>query len=155
MRKRPVKERIKDFVEVALGLSKEEAIKEAKRCLQCKKPLCIKGCPVQINIPKFIKEIAEERFDDAIKTLKETNSLPGICGRVCPQENQCEAFCVLGKKGKPIDIGALERFASDWEMKNEGRRTRDDGTKSKHEPNCLRKQTGGTRWQLSVQVLQV
>ncbi|MCK4904743.1 NADPH-dependent glutamate synthase [bacterium] len=126
MKRRPVKERIKDFGEVALGFSKEEAIAEAKRCLQCKKPLCIKGCPVQINIPKFIKEIAEEKFSDAIKTLKETNSLPGICGRVCPQETQCEMFCVLGKKGKPIDIGSLERFASD-EGKNEGRGTRDEG----------------------------
>jgi glutamate synthase (NADPH/NADH) small chain len=119
MEKRPIKERIKNFKEVALGLAKEEAIKEAKRCLQCKKPLCVKGCPVQINIPKFIKEISEERFEDAIKTLKATNSLPGICGRVCPQENQCEALCVLGKKGKPINIGALERFASDWEMRDQ------------------------------------
>ncbi|MBU0533855.1 MAG: NADPH-dependent glutamate synthase [Candidatus Omnitrophica bacterium] len=117
MRKRPVEERIKDFEEVALGFSKEEAIAEATRCLQCKKPLCINGCPVQINIPKFIKEIAEEKFSNAIKTLKETNSLPGICGRVCPQETQCEMFCILGKKGKPIDIGTLERFASDWEIK--------------------------------------
>jgi glutamate synthase (NADPH/NADH) small chain len=118
MKKRPAKKRIKNFKEVALGFSREEAIKEAKRCLQCKKPLCIKGCPVLINIPKFIKEISEGRFDDAIKTLKETNSLPGICGRVCPQENQCEALCVLGKKGIPINIGALERFASDWEMRS-------------------------------------
>jgi glutamate synthase (NADPH/NADH) small chain len=118
MKKRPAKERIKNFKEVALGLSKEEAIKEAKRCLQCKKPLCIKGCPVRINIPKFIKEIAQGKFGEAIKTLKETNSLPGICGRVCPQETQCEMFCVLGKKGKPIDIGTLERFISDWEMKS-------------------------------------
>ncbi|MFH1548569.1 MAG: dihydropyrimidine dehydrogenase, partial [Candidatus Omnitrophota bacterium] len=110
MNKRPVEERIKDFVEVALGFSKKEAIAEATRCLQCKKSLCINGCPVQINIPKFIKEIAEEKFSDAIKTLKETNSLPGICGRVCPQETQCEMFCILGKKGKPIDIGTLERF---------------------------------------------
>ena len=119
MNKRPVKERIKDFEEVALGFSKEEAIAEAKRCLQCKKPLCINGCPVQINIPKFIKEIAESKFSDAIKTLKETNSLPGICGRVCPQESQCEMFCILGKKGKPIDIGTLERFASDWEIQSQ------------------------------------
>lgn len=134
MRKRPVKKRIKNFEEVALGFNKEEAIKEAKRCLQCKKPLCIKGCPVLINIPKFIKEISEGRFDDAIKTLKETNSLPGICGRVCPQENQCEALCVLGKKGIPINIGALERFASDWGMKNEGRGTKDEGRSKKRKP---------------------
>ena len=131
MNKRPAKERIKDFEEVAIGFSKEEAIAEAKRCLQCKNPPCIKGCPVQINIPKFIKEIAEEKFSDAIKTLKETNSLPGICGRVCPQETQCEKFCVLGKKGKPIDIGSLERFASDEGMKNDGRRTIDERRKNK------------------------
>ncbi len=113
MTKRPVKERIKNFEEVASGYSRQEAIAEAKRCLQCKKPLCVNGCPVQINIPKFIKEISEGKFDEAIKTLKEANNLPGICGRVCPQEIQCEALCVLGKKGKPIDIGTLERFASD------------------------------------------
>ena len=135
MSKRPAKERIKDFKEVALGFSKEEAIKEAKRCLQCKKPLCIKGCPVQINIPKFIKEIAESKFSDAIKTLKETNSLPGICGRVCPQETQCEMFCILGKKGKPIDIGTLERFASDEGIKNEERRMKDERrTNEKQKP---------------------
>lgn len=132
MKKRPAKERIKNFKEVALGLSKEEAIAEAKRCLQCKKPLCIKGCPVQINIPKFIKEIAQGKFNEAIKTLKETNSLPGICGRVCPQETQCEMFCVLGKKGKPIDIGSLERFASDEEMKSDRRpKTKDQRPKDK------------------------
>ncbi|MDD5455341.1 MAG: NAD(P)-binding protein, partial [Candidatus Ratteibacteria bacterium] len=119
MKKRPAKERIKNFDEVALGFGTEEAIAEAKRCLQCKKPVCIKGCPVQINIPKFIKEIAEGKFEEAIKTLKETNNLPGICGRVCPQETQCEMFCVLGKKGKPIDIGTLERFAADWDIKNQ------------------------------------
>jgi len=143
MRKRPVKERIKNFQEVALGYSREEAIAEAKRCLQCKKPLCVNGCPVQINIPKFIKEIAEGKFGEAIKTLKETNNLPGICGRVCPQETQCEALCVLGKRGKPrrsekhqrgkaIDIGTLERFASDQDR---GQRTEDRKQKSyKQEP---------------------
>ncbi len=122
--KRPVmpnrspRERIKDFNSVALGLEAEQATVEAIRCLQCKKPLCVKGCPVEIDIPAFIKYIAEENFAEAINKLKEKNNLPAICGRVCPQEDQCEKACVLAKKLDPIAIGSLERFAADCEMKS-------------------------------------
>ncbi len=108
-------ERIKDFNEVDLGFTKEEAVAEAKRCLQCKKPLCIAGCPVGINIPAFIKAIAEEKFDEAVAIIKEDNMLPAICGRVCPQETQCQGKCILGKKETPISIGHLERFVADNE----------------------------------------
>ncbi|AEM79847.1 NADPH-dependent glutamate synthase [Thermoanaerobacter wiegelii] len=104
-----------NFNEVALGYSEEEAVSEAQRCLQCKKPGCVEGCPVQVQIPQFIKRIAERDFEGAIKIIKETNSLPAICGRVCPQEAQCEKNCVLGKVGEPVAIGRLERFAADWE----------------------------------------
>ncbi len=109
--------RIKNFNEVTLGYSEEDAVKEAARCLNCKKPFCVKGCPVEIDIPGFIKLIKEKRFEDAIDKIKEKNSLPAICGRVCPQETQCEELCVLGKKGEPVAIGRLERFAADWERK--------------------------------------
>lgn len=112
----PIK-RIKNFDEVALGYTKEQAVKEANRCLQCKKPSCIEGCPVEIDIPAFIKEIKNGDFDEAIKIIKDKNSLPAICGRVCPQETQCEELCVLSKKGEPVAIGRLERFAADWERK--------------------------------------
>jgi glutamate synthase (NADPH/NADH) small chain len=112
------KERIKNFHEVALGYSLEDALKEASRCLQCKDSPCIKGCPVYIDIPAFIKLIKEAKFDEAIKKIKEKNNLPAICGRVCPQENQCEKFCVMGKKFEPVGVGRLERFAADWEIKN-------------------------------------
>lgn len=107
------KERIRDFFEVALGLSKDEAEAEAKRCLQCKDAQCQKGCPVGIEIPAFIKLIKEGRQKEALEKIKEKNNLPAICGRVCPQEDQCEAQCVLNKKKIPINIGALERYASD------------------------------------------
>jgi len=116
MREQKPEERIKNFNEVALGYTEEEAVKEAARCLNCKKPLCVSGCPVEIDIPGFITAIKEKNFSEAIRILKEKNSLPGICGRVCPQEDQCEKMCILGKKNKAIDIGALERFAADWEM---------------------------------------
>ena len=109
------KVRIKNFTEVALGYDKDEAVREAKRCLQCKNAPCSKNCPVNVNIPGFIKLIAEEKFSDAAKKIKETFSFPAICGRVCPQETQCELKCVLGIKGKPVAIGHLERFAADWE----------------------------------------
>ena len=118
MRKIPLEERRKTFKEVALGFKKEEAIKEAKRCLQCKTPSCIKGCPVEIDIKGFIKFIAQGKFKEAIKKIREKNSLPAVCGRVCPQENLCERSCVLNKKGAPIKIGYLERFVADWERKN-------------------------------------
>ncbi len=110
------KERVYNFKEVCLGYAKEEAMQEASRCLQCKKPLCVEGCPVNINIPKFIRLIKENKFDDSIKVIKETNNLPGVCGRVCPQEEQCEKACILGKKNDPVNIGKLERFAADFEI---------------------------------------
>uniref|UniRef100_A0A7V3YEV3 NADPH-dependent glutamate synthase n=1 Tax=Candidatus Caldatribacterium californiense TaxID=1454726 RepID=A0A7V3YEV3_9BACT len=115
MPQRPVKERIRDFFEVPLGLPEDVAVEEARRCLQCKKPSCVKGCPVEIDIPGFIGLLGEGRFDEAIAKIKEKNSLPAICGRVCPQEDQCEKECVLGKKGQPIAIGYLERFLADYE----------------------------------------
>jgi len=115
---RPADVRVRDFKEVDTGLSADEAIAEAERCLQCKKPLCVKGCPVCIDIPAFIREVAEGDFTGAARTLKEQNMLPAICGRVCPQETQCEGACVLGIKETPIRIGALERFVADWERQN-------------------------------------
>ena len=108
-------ERIKNFDEVALGYRIQTAVEEASRCLQCKKPLCNQGCPVGINIPGFIKHIVEGDYASGVRKIKETNALPAICGRVCPQEEQCEKTCVLGKKEAPIAIGRLERFLADWE----------------------------------------
>lgn len=110
--------RTKNFQEVALGYTKEQAVQEAKRCLQCKKPQCVAGCPVNVQIPDFIKKIAEEDFEGAISIIKQTNNLPAICGRVCPQEEQCEKKCILGKKGESVAIGRLERFAADYALKN-------------------------------------
>jgi glutamate synthase (NADPH/NADH) small chain len=104
-----------NFNEVALGYTEEQAIEEASRCLQCPKPQCVPGCPVEIDIPAFIKLIREGKFDEAVKKIKEKNSLPAICGRVCPQEEQCQMNCVLGKVGDPVNIGRLERFVADWE----------------------------------------
>ncbi|MGV8059525.1 MAG: NADPH-dependent glutamate synthase [Smithellaceae bacterium] len=112
--------RICNFEEVPFGYSEETAIKEAKRCIQCKKPGCIAGCPVDVKIPEFIKEIADGHFIEAALKLKETNGLPAVCGRVCPQEDQCEKYCILGKKGEPVAIGRLERFAADFE-RNSGK----------------------------------
>jgi len=109
------KVRSKNFDEVPLGYTEEQAVAEAGRCLQCKKPLCMLGCPVDVDIPGFIKLIAEKDFVGAAQRIKSTNSLPAVCGRVCPQELQCEAKCVLGKKGEPVAIGRLERFAADYE----------------------------------------
>jgi glutamate synthase (NADPH/NADH) small chain len=106
-------QRIKQFSEVALGYSEEQAILEASRCLGCKKPLCVDGCPVEVDIPAFIKLIQEKNYSHAIAKIKEKNNLPGICGRVCPQESQCEKLCILGKKFQPVAIGRLERFVAD------------------------------------------
>ena len=106
-------ERIHNFNEVELGYSKEEAIKEANRCLQCKNSMCMKGCPVGHKIPEWIKAIKEDRLEDAYKIISEVSSLPAICGRVCPQEQQCEKMCVRGLKGEAIAIGALERYVAD------------------------------------------
>jgi glutamate synthase (NADPH/NADH) small chain len=104
-----------NFEEVPYGFTEELAMEEAKRCLKCKKPLCITGCPVNIRIPEFIKLIEEGKFVEAAWKLKEQNALPAVTGRVCPQESQCEAKCILGKKGEPVAIGRLERFAADFE----------------------------------------
>jgi glutamate synthase (NADPH) small chain len=107
--------RIHNFEEVPIGYTIETAMAEASRCLQCKKPGCVAGCPVDVQIPEFIKLIAEGRFVEAAMKLKETSALPAVCGRVCPQEDQCESQCVLGKKGDPVAVGRLERFAADFE----------------------------------------
>ncbi len=117
MPKRDVAERIRSFNEVALGYSLTDAIAEANRCLQCKVPKCVEGCPVNIDIPAFIRLIRESKFDEALEKIREKNSLPAICGRVCPQEDQCMGKCVLGLKGEPVNIGALERFVADQESK--------------------------------------
>jgi glutamate synthase (NADPH/NADH) small chain len=115
MPKQPPEVRRHNFSEVALGYTVETAIAEAKRCLQCKKPKCVSDCPVEIDIPGFIKCIAEGDFAAGVRVLKEKNCLPAMCGRVCPQEEQCEAACVLVKKGGQIAVGRLERFLADWE----------------------------------------
>lgn len=108
-----------NFDEVALGFTKEQATEEAKRCLQCKKPKCIEGCPVEVRIPGFINYVAMGDFENALKEIKKDNALPAICGRVCPQETQCEELCVLGKKGEPVSIGRLERFVADYEKRSD------------------------------------
>ncbi len=115
MPKQKPEERIKNFNEVALGYTEELALKEASRCLQCPKPFCVDGCPVNIDIPAFIKLIKEGKYIEAAKKIKEDNALPAICGRVCPQEEQCEKKCVVGLKGEPVAIGRLERFVADYE----------------------------------------
>lgn len=132
MSERQPNERNKDFKQVNLGYTPEQAIAEAKRCLQCKQAFCTKGCPVEINIPGFIKHIAENNFSQAIKVLKDKNNLPAVCGRVCPQESQCEKFCILSKKQESVGIGNLERFAADWataNVKNEKFEIKSNGKK--------------------------
>jgi len=118
MPKQPPEVRIRNFNEVALGYTEEQAIKEAERCLQCPEPKCVLGCPVGIDIPAFIKLLREGKFREAIRKIKEKNNLPAICGRVCPQETQCQMNCVLGKRGDPVSIGRLERFLADWEREH-------------------------------------
>ena len=108
------KKRIRNFDEVPLGYTKEGAIYEAQRCLQCDPPQCVRGCPAEVHIPQFILKIVEEDFAGAYMEILKTNNLPAMCGRVCPQEEQCQKACVLNKMGKPINIGNLERFAADW-----------------------------------------
>jgi len=115
MPEQEAKVRAKNFNEVPFGYPPELALLEASRCLQCKKPKCIEGCPVEIDIPAFVKKIAEGDYVGAARKLKERNSLPAVCGRVCPQEDQCEKLCIVGKKDQPVAIGRLERFAADWE----------------------------------------
>ena len=111
-------ERASNFQEVALGYTKEIALDEAARCLNCKNHPCTQGCPVQISIPEFIKKVAEEDFEGAYEVISRDSSLPAVCGRVCPQENQCEKYCVRGIKGEPVGIGRLERFVADWHNAN-------------------------------------
>jgi glutamate synthase (NADPH/NADH) small chain len=115
MPKQEPKVRAKNFNEVALGYTEEMALEEANRCLQCPKPQCITGCPVEVPIPAFIKCIREKKYAEGIATIKAKNALPAVCGRVCPQEEQCQIKCVVGKIGQPISIGRLERFLADWE----------------------------------------
>ena len=122
--------RRRNFEEVPLGLTPEMAMVEAARCLQCKKPLCVEGCPVSIDIPGFIKEIANENFTGAAKKLWEKSALPAVCGRVCPQEEQCEGRCIVGKKGEPVAIGYLERFAADYVRENTSDETLDVAEKT-------------------------
>lgn len=114
----PPKARAHNFDEVALGYTGEDAMAEATRCLQCKKPPCVTGCPVEVPIRDFIREITAGNLEEAYKIIKSTNSLPAVCGRVCPQEHQCEGKCVLNKKGVPIAIGRLERFVADSHLAN-------------------------------------
>lgn len=115
MPKQEPEARRKNFNEVALGYTEEQAMEEANRCLQCPKPFCKGGCPVNVDIPEFIGAIRDHDMPEAVRILKSKNSLPGICGRVCPQETQCEGKCVLEKKGAPVAIGRLERYVADWE----------------------------------------
>ncbi|MGN1318826.1 MAG: NADPH-dependent glutamate synthase [Lachnospirales bacterium] len=118
VREQDPKVRATNFDEVCLGYNAEEAVVEAARCLNCPKPLCVQGCPVNINIPGFIHHIAEKDFEGAAKEIAKYSALPAVCGRVCPQENQCEGKCVLGKKGDAVSIGKLERFTADWSREN-------------------------------------
>jgi len=118
MPKQDPKQRSHNFNEVALGYTEEQAVSEAERCLQCGEAQCVKGCPVEVDIPAFISLIRERRFGEAIRKIKEKNSLPAVCGRVCPQEEQCQASCTLGKVGDPVSVGRLERFVADWERGN-------------------------------------
>lgn len=111
--------RAKNFEEVCLGYTLEEAKKEASRCLKCNNPQCKKMCPVAIDIPKFISKIEEEKLDEAYDIVTENSTLPAICGRVCPQETQCEGNCVKRFKSEAIAIGKLERFVADWKLQNE------------------------------------
>ncbi|MBQ2062468.1 MAG: NADPH-dependent glutamate synthase [Oscillospiraceae bacterium] len=106
--------RNKNFLEVALGYTEEQALDEAARCLNCKNHPCVGGCPVNVKIPEFIKKITEHDFEGAYQVIHETSSLPAVCGRVCPQESQCEKYCIRGIKGEPVGIGRLERFVADW-----------------------------------------
>ena len=110
--------RNKNFEEVALGYTEEQALDEAQRCLNCKNRPCMTGCPVMVHIPEFIAEVAKGNFEEAYQIISNTSALPAVCGRVCPQENQCEKYCVRGKKGDPVGIGRLERFVADWHNAN-------------------------------------
>ena len=114
VREQDPKKRAKNFEEVCLGYNQEEAMAEASRCLNCKNAKCVSGCPVSINIPAFVKKVEEGAFEEAAKVIAEASALPAVCGRVCPQESQCEGKCIRGIKGEPVSIGKLERFVADW-----------------------------------------
>ena len=123
--------RNKNFEEVALGYTPEMAMDEATRCLQCKKPLCVSGCPVNVRIPEFIAKVAAGEFEEAYQIVTSTNSQPAVCGRVCPQENQCEGKCIRGVKAESVGIGRLERFVADWHAAHAG----EDAVVEKPQPN--------------------
>lgn len=123
MKRVPIKEqepqvRAANFEEVCLGYSKEEAMEEASRCLNCKNAQCVKGCPVGIDIPGFIQQVKEGNIEKSYQVIAESSALPAVCGRVCPQESQCEGKCIRGIKGDPVAIGKLERFTADWAGEN-------------------------------------
>ena len=123
MKKVPVREqapdvRNKNFDEVCLGYNKEEAMEEATRCLNCKNARCVQGCPVSIDIPAFIHQVKEGNIEEAYKIIGKSSALPAVCGRVCPQETQCEGQCIRGIKGESVSIGKLERFVADWAREN-------------------------------------
>lgn len=117
-REQEAKVRATNFEEVCYGYNEEEAVKEALRCLNCKKPMCVNECPVSISIPRFIEHVKNKDFEGAAKVIAETSALPAVCGRVCPQEVQCEGKCILGIKGEAVAIGKLERFVADWSREN-------------------------------------
>lgn len=119
VREQDAKQRATNFEEVCLGYNQEEAMEEAQRCINCKNAKCIQGCPVAINIPGFIQAVKEGEIENAVKVIAEASSLPAVCGRVCPQESQCEGKCIRGIKGEPVSIGKLERFVADWARENE------------------------------------
>ena len=119
VREQDPKERATNFEEVCLGYNQEEAMEEATRCLNCKNAKCIEGCPVSINIPAFIQEVKEGNIEEAYKIIGQSSALPAICGRVCPQESQCEGKCIRGIKGDPVSIGKLERFVADYALEHD------------------------------------
>ena len=136
MTKTPVREqdprvRRRNFDEVSLGYNLQEAMQEANRCLQCKKPMCVTGCPVNVQIPRFIAALKEGEVEKALQIIRETNNLPAVCGRVCPQEEQCEKRCILTRKGESVAIGRLERFAADYFMDAEASQENPAGTNGK------------------------
>ena len=118
VREQDAKVRATNFEEVCYGYNKEEAVEESQRCITCKNAKCVEGCPVSIDIPAFIAAVKEEKFEEAFQVISKSSALPAVCGRVCPQESQCEGKCIRGKKGDPISIGKLERFVADWAREN-------------------------------------
>ena len=142
LKKVPVREqapkvRATNFDEVCLGYNADEAMEEASRCINCKNAKCMQGCPVSINIPAFVHEVKEGNFEKAYQIISESSALPAICGRVCPQESQCEGKCIRGIKGEAISIGKLERFVADWARQN-GIQSGSSGRKERQESSCYR-----------------